>query len=167
MEILKKIIETIAPYFAGITIGGLFTAIIYGVLKGAFAKTINKINVDKIASDATEKGLKKIKAVTMKHNIQPILESGLEKVNEKSNEYIDNALSKIYTKLDKIIAIQEKQAEYFDASIGVTDEKKEELHKAIADAKEEQQEEITIVNDNEEIVTQRVEKQVFGSNVER
>lgn len=137
MEVLNEVWVWILSALGGVSLSGIISAVIYACLKGAFNKTINKINVQKIAEQATEKGVEKVKEVSFKHSIQPLVESGLQKVNEKSNEYIDNALEKVYAKLDKIILIQEKQAEYFDNSIGVPETKKEELKEIIRSAKEE------------------------------
>ena len=58
------------------------------------------------------------------HNIQPLVESELVKINEKSNEHINETVTRLEKKLDKVILIQEKQAKYFDNSIGVSDEAK-------------------------------------------
>ena len=111
--------------------------LIYGSLKGAFNKTISKINVKEIADKATEKGIQRVKKVSFTHSIQPLVESGLERVNEKSNQYIDAAIKRMEDKLDSIILIQEKQAAYFDNSIGVSETAKQELRDAISEARNE------------------------------
>lgn len=159
MEIFNEIWVWILSLLGGVSITGILSAIIYGCLKGAFNKTISRINVQKIADDATEKGIEKVKKVSFTHSIQPLVESGLEKVNEKSNEYINNALTKLESKLDKVILIQEKQAAYFDNSIGVSETSKEELKKAIEDAKSEiKSVESIIVEEKEEPKQKELEK---------
>ena len=135
MEILNSIYVWVLSALAGISISGLISTFIYLALKGAFNKTISKINVQKIAEQATEKGIEKVKKVSFTHNIQPLCESELQKINEKSNEYIKESIKKLEEKLDKVILIQEKQAKYFDNSIGVSDEAKKELKEAIEKAK--------------------------------
>ena len=65
MEILNEIWVWIVSALGGVSLAGVISAAIYGCLKGAFSKTISKINVEKIAKDATEKGIDKVKAVGM------------------------------------------------------------------------------------------------------
>ena len=135
MEILNHIWQTVAPYLAGISIGGIFTAVIYGLLRGAFAKTVNKINVDKIVENATEKGIEKVKEISFKHSIQPLVNSELEKVTEKANRYISEEMYKLDTRYSHLIEILEKLSAYFNNSVFVSEEAKEELNKAIEEAK--------------------------------
>jgi hypothetical protein len=105
------------------------------IANGLSNKNFVKINVEKIADQATNKGVEKVKKITFTHSIQPIVESGLQKINEKSNEYIDKSIARLEKKLDAVILIQEKQASYFDNSIGVSETAKEELKQAILGAK--------------------------------
>lgn len=139
MEFLNNIWQAVAPYLAGVSIGGVFTAIIYGVLKGSFAKTISKINVEKIANDAANKGIERVKEVSFKHSIQPIVNSELNKITEKANEYIAQAANKMEDKYNKIITILEKLSAYFDTSVFVNDDVKAELKEAIKVAKDKEE----------------------------
>ena len=82
MEILSQIWVWIGTAIGGVSLAGIISAIIYGSLKGAFNRTISKINVQKIAEQATEKGVDKVKKISFTHSIQPIVESELKKVNE-------------------------------------------------------------------------------------
>ena len=61
MEILNEIWVWIVSALGGVSLAGVISAAIYGCLKGAFSKTISKINVEKIADEATEKGIEKVK----------------------------------------------------------------------------------------------------------
>lgn len=137
MEFLNEIWVWIVSAVGGLSLSAIISGIIYGTLKGAFNKTISKINVEKIADKATEKGVERVKKVSFTHNIQPIVESELKKINENSTEVLKKELDKVNDNYNKIITILEKQAAYFDNSIGVPEEKKAELKKAIADAKNE------------------------------
>lgn len=134
MEFLNEILVWIASTIGGLSLSAIVSAVIYGCLKGAFNKTISKINVESIADKATEKGIERVKKVSFTHNIQPLVESGLEKVNEKAVETLKEELVKLDNKYDNIINILEKQAAYFDNSIGVPEEKKAELKQAIVEA---------------------------------
>lgn len=135
METLQQIWALICPYITGISIGGIISAILYGCLKGAFSKMINKINVEKIADEATKKGVDKIKTMSFKQSIQPLAESELKKITETANAYIDKSLKDVQEKYDHLIAIIEKLSAYFDNSIGVSESAKAELKEALTEAK--------------------------------
>jgi hypothetical protein len=134
MEFFSEIWVWIVSTIGGLSLSAIVSAVIYGCLKGAFNKTISKINVESIADKATEKGIERVKKVSFTHNIQPLVESGLEKVNEKAAETFKEELVKLDNKYNNIINILEKQAAYFDNSIGVSEEKKAELKQAIVEA---------------------------------
>ena len=135
MEIFNTIWSYIVAAVGGVSAVGILTSIVYCSLKAAFNKTISKINVEKISNEATDKGIERIKNISFKQSIQPIAESELRKITERANEYIDKALAGVQEKYDNLILIIEKLAEYFDNSIGVPDYKKEELHNAVDNAK--------------------------------
>lgn len=134
MEVLDIIWQYIAPIFGGLSIAGIVSAIIYGCLKGAFNRTISKINTEKIAKDAVDKGVEKVKEVSFKHNIQPIVQSELKKVTEEANEYLKQELESVKEQYAKLLNVLGKFAAYFDNSIGVPDEAKVELKQALLDA---------------------------------
>ena len=134
MEVLDIIWQYIAPIFGGLSIAGIISAIIYGCLKGAFNRTISKINTEKIAKDAVDKGVEKVKEVSFKHNIQPIVQSELKKVTEEANEYLKQELESVKEQYAKLLNVLGKFAAYFDNSIGVPDEAKQELKQALLDA---------------------------------
>lgn len=134
MEFLNEIWVWIMSAIGGVSLSAIISAIIYGCLKGAFNKTISKINVESIADKATEKGVERVKKVSFTHNIQPLVESELKKVNEHSVEVLKKELADVQAKYDNVINILDKLACYFDNSIGVAEEKKEELKQAIAKA---------------------------------
>ena len=153
MEILSSVGLWIAGIVAGVSIPTIIGTVFYLVAKGSVTRLISKVNVQKIADQATEKGIERVKKVSFTHNIQPLVESELEKINEKSNEHIEKTIVGMEKKLDAIIEIQEKQARYFDNSIGVTDEAKKELKEAIEKAK------ITPVEPIESVIEEEVVKE--------
>lgn len=136
MDIFSQVWVWVASVAGGITFAGVITAIIYGCLKGAFSKTISKINVQKIADDATEKGIERVKKVSFTHSIEPIVESELQKINEKSSALIKEELKVVQDKYDKLVDVIEKLSAYFDNSIGVPELAKKELREAIENAKD-------------------------------
>ena len=137
MEILNEIWVWIVSALGGVSLAGVISAAIYGCLKGAFSKTISKINVEKIAKDATDKGIDKVKAVSFSHSIQPLVESELKKINELSVEVVKKELNEVKAEYKTLINIVKKLSAYFDNSIGVSDTAKQELKQAIAEAETE------------------------------
>ena len=137
MEILNEIWVWIVSALGGVSLAGVISAAIYGCLKGAFSKTISKIDVEKIAKDATNKGIDKVKAVSFSHSIQPLVESELKKINEMSVEVVKKELNEVKAEYRTLINIVKKLSAYFDNSIGVSDTAKQELKQAIAEAENE------------------------------
>lgn len=137
MEILNEIWVWIVSALGGVSLAGVISAAIYGCLKGAFSKTISKIDVEKIAKDATNKGIDKVKAVSFSHSIQPLVESELKKINEMSVEVVKKELNEVKAEYRTLINIIKKLSAYFDNSIGVSDTAKQELKQAIAEAENE------------------------------
>lgn len=134
MEILNQFWVWILSILGGVSITGIISAIIYGCLKGAFNKTISKINVQKIADLATEKGVEKVKKIAFQHSIQPLVESEIKKLDEKVILALKIQLEELSFKYDKIINILDKLSAYFDNSIGVSEYSKENLKKALSEA---------------------------------
>lgn len=125
----------VLPIGGGITVGGVIIAIGTIAIKSAMSKLMSKIDVEKVEKKAVDKGLEQLKTVTFKHSIQPLASSEFKKITETANEYIEDKLDAVDKKYDKLIECIDALASYFDNSIGVTEEKKERLHKAIEKAK--------------------------------
>lgn len=152
----------------GISVGGvslltIICTILWFCLKSAFNKTIRKINIEKFYEDAYKKGFNagvdRVKEITFKHNIEPLVISKLEQVNEFSVAIVREELGKTQAKYDKLVAIIEKLSNYFDNSIGVPEEKKEELKEAIANAKSSEICEQVIESEQVVVEEQKSEKQ--------
>lgn len=136
MEILNSVWGWILSIFGGISISAIVIAIIIGFIKGFTKKIFAKINIKKVVEDATTQTIDKIKNVSIKQNIQPVLNSELQAVNEKANEYIKAEIDALNQNYIKLIKILEKLSAYFDNSFGVPEEKKKELHDTINSALE-------------------------------
>ena len=134
MEFLSNIGMWIVGALGGLSIAGIISAIIYGCLKGAFNRTLQKMNIEKINENLANKQMERIKKVSFTQNIQPLVETELKKVTEAANEYIKKELIETQKKYDNVIMVLEKFYAYFDDSL-VSDVKKEELRKALDDAK--------------------------------
>lgn len=135
MEILNSIWVWILSILGGLSLSTIFAFIIKLTIGSAVKKMLAKINVEKIADQATEKGVARVKKISFTHNIQPLVESELVKINEKSTDVLKKELADVQKKYDNLIVIMEKLSAYFDNSIGVADEKKAELKQAIKKAK--------------------------------
>lgn len=134
---INTIWQLIAPYFTGISIGGIISTILGLTLKSQFSKAMSKVNVEKIAKTAVNVGTDKLKSTTFKHDIQPLVESKLKEIQEKANELTTAQLILMEAKYDKLIKVLECFAQYFDNSVGVPESAKENLKKAIELAKNE------------------------------
>lgn len=135
-EFLSEFWVWLVGILGGVSITAIITGVICACLKGAFSKAIAKIDTKKITDRAVDEGIAKVKKITFTHNIQPLVESGMEKVYENMNQKLTEALEKLYKKQDKMINIMEKFYAYFDNSM-VADETKKALKDAIAEAKDE------------------------------
>lgn len=134
MNWLNEVWATISPYFAGVTISGVVSAIIYACLKSGFSKTVNKLNVEEISNTAVTKGVEKIKTVTLSQDISPLVKSELVKVTETvKNELLVNQ-EEMKEQYNQLITIVGKLASYFDTSIAIPDEKKAEMKELIIKA---------------------------------
>lgn len=133
-KVLGEAWTWIVTAFGGVSLAGIISAVIYGCLKGAFNKTIAKLDVNKIADEATDKGVERVKEISFTHSIQPIVESELKKINEASTEVLKQSLADVNNNYEKLLIVIQKLAAYFDNSIGVTEQAKEELRQALADA---------------------------------
>jgi len=158
----------------GVSLAGILTAILWAVLKGSFNRAIAKANLEKTQADAAEiaaeKAVAKIKNVSYKQSLQPVVESQLKKVTEEAQEMVKKELEEVNYQYTRLLAVLEALSKYFDNSIGVSDEAKENLKIAIASAKEMKvdervEEEIKVEEFKEEPVV--VEQPKKSSKVER
>lgn len=138
MEALTQVWVFVISICSGISVAGIVSAIVYGVINGHFKKTVAKLNVKEVCKETIDETLAGLKSITYKHEIQPLVESGLEQVTEKANAYIDKGYEALEMRYRTLINILEKLSAYFDNSIGVSDQAKAELKQAIAEAKQEE-----------------------------
>lgn len=135
-EVLKQILNWVSLFLGSALGGAIIGGIISGFFKGKTEKLVNSINVKQIAEDTTNACVEQVKKVSFNQSIQPIVESELEKVNEKADERLQKTVKELKESNAKIINILEKFIAYFDYSIGIPDKIKEEAHIAINSAKE-------------------------------
>lgn len=139
MEILNQIWNYALP-IGGFTVGAIIIAIGSVLLKGsvtkAFEKKASELDLAKIEQAAVDKGIEKVKEISFKQSIQPLVNSELEKVYENVARHFEELSNELAKKQEQTIDILEKLSAYFDNSVGVPDTVKAELKKAIAIAKD-------------------------------
>lgn len=133
-EILSQVWTYIASILSGVTLAGIISAVICGVVKGGFNKTINKLNVEEITEKATQKGIEQVQTITFKHSIEPLVKSELVKVYEETTTRLTEQVKQMESNYNNIINVLEKFSAYFENSL-VSDETKKELKQAIESAK--------------------------------
>lgn len=157
------------------TIGALIIFIGGIILKALLSKAIAKLNLTKIAEDTVKNGTETLKQVSFKQTIQPIAECELVKIREEAVKMAKSFVTETNLKVDKLTQILIALCSYFDNSIGVSEEKKAEMHELIEEAKKEIENPVSeselklenlqnlIAEEQTEWVVEEVEK----SNVER
>ena len=130
MEILNTIWQYVLPIGGGVTLGALIIGILVPVVKGTVSKLIDRINVEKIEEKAVNAGVEKIKTMSFKQSIAPLVKSELVKVVE----VVDDKLNEVDKRYAQIVNILAKLSAYFDNSIAVSEDAKQELRDALADA---------------------------------
>ena len=157
-EIVKQLITGLY-IFLGSAIGtAICGAILTGIIKGAIAKHSAKNDLKKIYKEAVDTGIEQVKSISYEQTIQPVVESGLERVNEKSQEFIVKSYEDVKKSYTKVLEILESIAVYFDKSIVIPAEKKEKVHQLIAEAKEVPVEPQKIKVEETPVVEQKSEK---------
>ena len=134
MEILNTIWQYVLPIGGGVTLGALIIGILVPVVRGTVSKLIDRINVEKIEEKAVNAGVEKIKTMSFKQSIAPLVKSELVKVVEVVDDKINEKLDEVDKRYAQIVNILAKLSAYFDNSIAVSEDAKQELRDALADA---------------------------------
>lgn len=134
MEILNTIWQYVLPIGGGVTLGALIIGILVPVVKGTVSKLIERINVEKIEEKAVNAGVEKIKTMSFKQSIAPLVKSELVKVVEVVDDKLNEKLDEVDKRYSEIVNILSKLSAYFDNSIAVSEPAKQELREALADA---------------------------------
>ena len=134
-QTLKTIWTSIRPYFIGVTLGGVTSALFFCLFKFYVNKALKKIDDKKLKKDCVEAAKNEVKETTFKVNIQPVVLSEVKKVCEEIKEDANTKLiasnEKINEKLEKLENVVVALGNYFDDSIGVSESKKQAFHNAV------------------------------------
>lgn len=134
-EIWDKIALFVTTGLGSISVGAVISWIVAIVNSSKIKKALAQFRAQEIASLSVEQGIDRLKSMTFEHDIKPLVESELQKVYEYSVAMVNNELKNMENKYNQIINILEALSKYFDNSIGVSDEAKEELKEEIEKAK--------------------------------
>lgn len=163
---INAIWEAIKPYFTAGTIATAIGTIIGVITKHNLVKKLEEIDFKKTEEEVVASGIKKVKEITYKCDITPIVESKLADIQQKALLAVREQVAVMQAQYANMLAVLKGIASYFDDSIAISEERKEELREVIANAESELPQVETIVAEVEtepEIVTVETKK----VNVER
>ncbi len=135
LQDLQALWDKIAPYVSGITIGGIVSCFFYAFFSGSIKKFINKISIGDMIDKTVDTSMERIKELSINVELQPLVADELQKITRQVETYLENTQKELLDKTTKLIDCFGKLAAYFDSSIAVPQEIKDDLHLAIEDAK--------------------------------
>ena len=136
----------IAPYVTNGAVVGAIVSVLGALLSRKIKKTKDttttaienvkkSVNNEVIAEKVTENMKEYFKNVTIEQDLTPLAKSTLKTVTEEANDYLKQQLKETQEGYNKLLNCIEKLSAYFDNSIGVSEDAKAELKKAIEEAK--------------------------------
>lgn len=141
-EIFSQVWTYIAGGLAGIGGGAIVTWLFSLMLANsnrkhtkALLEAIEAFKSSQIVDLAVDKGVDRIKSIQLTQNIQPIVESEIQKAYEVAFKGLNHELELTRKRYNDLVVCLEKLADYFEYSYGVSDETKQELRDAIEQAK--------------------------------
>lgn len=142
MEYLNTIWGYVFPYLP-VIITATISAIITVVIKKIVDKALSKIDSERVANQATDACLNKIKDVSFEHTIKPLVDSELMKVREEAKLIVKDEVKEIVKGNNDIIAILQSLKTYFDDSAFISQDKKDNVQAIIDSTKEKVVEPVT------------------------
>ena len=170
MEILNTIWQYVLPIGGGVTLGALIIGILVPVVKGTVSKLIDRVNVEKIEEKAVNAGIEKIKTMSFKQSIAPLVKSELVKVVEVVDDKLNEKLDEVDKRYAQIVNILAKLSAYFDNSIAVSETAKQELKDALSDAEKTSynaEEVVGVVVEHEKAETNAEEEKTASPTITR
>lgn len=136
VENIQSLWDKVSPYLAGITLGGIVSCFFYAFFSGSIKKFINKISIGDMVEKTVDESMERIKTLTLTLELQPLVAEELEKIEKRVEDANQKAYEKVIESNAKLLIAFDKLASYFDNSIAVPQEVKDDLHKTILEAKE-------------------------------
>jgi hypothetical protein len=135
MSYLNTVWGYILPYLP-VIITATISAIITVIIKKIVDKALSKIDSERVANQATDACLNKIKDVSFEHTIKPLVDSELIKVREEAKQIVKDEVKEIVKGNNDIIAILQALKTYFDDSAFISQDKKDNVQAIIDNARE-------------------------------
>lgn len=164
IENIQKVWNIISPYLAGITIGGIVSSCFYALFSGSIKKFINKIQIEKIVKDTVDSTTEQIKGIAISIELQPLVQDELSKIVKVIDERTEKQLQLVEEKTNRLIDCFDKFTAYFDNSIAVPQEVKDDLHKALAEAKGLEKPDTTQVIDVKPLIEKKKSKNIIDTS---
>lgn len=136
VENIQALWDKVSPYLAGITLGGIVSCFFYAFFSGSIKKFINKISIGDMVEKTVDESMERIKTLAITLELQPLVAEELERIQKQVIEANQKAYEKVLESNAQLIDCFGKLASYFDNSIAVPQEIKDDLHLAINEAKE-------------------------------
>ena len=121
---------------SGISIGSIVTAVVVAIIRKETAKVANKVEDKQTKIDIANGVIDGIKDTKIGVSIMPIVKSEIIKLGEISNAHNEKREKLQDERYAAIIRLLECQAEYFNNSVGVADDAKQNMQDALCAAKE-------------------------------
>lgn len=157
-EILNQAWVWVTSIVGSISLSTILSFFIALINSNRIKKAIASYRAGEVAELATDKGIERIKSMTFSHDIQPLVESELEKINEHSVKVLKAELNVVKEQYAHLVGVLEALAKYFENAYGVSDETKAELKAKVEEAKEDTYK-VTAVASSVVVEEKPVEKQ--------
>lgn len=157
MEYLNTLWDYLLPYLP-IAINALISTIVPFIIKKLVDKKLSTIDAEKVANQATEACLNKIKDVGFKHSIKPMVESELIKIREEARQIVKEEIKDVVKGNNDIMDTLQALKTYFDDSAFISQDKKDNVQAIIDASKEEVTEPVESKIIVEEAVTKSEQK---------
>lgn len=125
METFNEVWAYVQPIVTSATFGAIFTAIICGIIKGTISKKFSKLDLDDNVNKIIDASMQRIKDVTFKHDIEPLVEAHLAEIKQELTSEVNENLKLIKDVELELSILIGNLAAYFENSSAITPEKKQ------------------------------------------
>jgi len=133
---MESILNWVIPIGGGLTVGAILIAVGTAIIKGFISRLVNgnfsPKKMEELAERVAKSSTEKLNNLHFTQTIEPIARSEFMKIREEANAIWEEKYALLDSKYNKAVEVIECFAAFFENSIGVSDEKKEALRKAIA-----------------------------------
>ena len=134
---MNDVLNYVIPIGAGVTVGTIIVVVAVALLKGLISRllagTFSPKKQQDIADISASKAVEKLNGIHFKQSVAPIARSEFVKIREEAELMWKEKYDLLDEKFNKAVKVVECFAGFFENAIGVPDEKKIALKKAIDD----------------------------------